>query len=79
MERVDPASAAPMTGMAVAKPRRHWSEFVAFILMAARHYLANRFVLANPRPHRLPSWVGETYVTFVAAGLQDTGNPLPAG
>jgi AcrR family transcriptional regulator len=45
---------------------------LAFILMAARHYLANRFVLANPKPHRLPSWVGETFVTFVAAGLQDS-------
>jgi AcrR family transcriptional regulator len=52
---------------------------LAFILMAARHYLANRFVLANPKPHRLPAWVGETYVKFVAAGLQDTQNQPPAG
>jgi AcrR family transcriptional regulator len=48
---------------------------VAFILMAARHYLANRFVLANPKPHRLPEWVGETYVQFVARGLGTLESP----
>lgn len=47
----------------------HELPVVAFIMMAARHYLANRYVLTTPQPHRLPSWVGETYAEFVAAGL----------
>ncbi|MEO8669471.1 MAG: TetR/AcrR family transcriptional regulator [Bauldia sp.] len=51
---------------------------VAFMLMAARHYLANRFVLANPKPHRLPAWVGESYMHFAATGLGNT-LALPSG
>jgi AcrR family transcriptional regulator len=42
---------------------------VAYIMMAARHYLANRYVLTAQKPHRLPAWVGQTYTAFVAAGL----------
>jgi AcrR family transcriptional regulator len=42
---------------------------LAFTMMAARHYLANRFVLASPSPDRLPSWVANAYIRFVAEGL----------
>jgi AcrR family transcriptional regulator len=53
----------------------HELPVVAFIMMAARHYLANRYVLTTPKPHRLPSWVGETYAEFVAAGLASDDGP----
>jgi len=42
---------------------------LAFTMMAARHYLANRFVLASAAPDRLPSWVADAYIRFVATGL----------
>ena len=47
----------------------HELPVLAFTLMAARHYLANRFVLASASPDRLPSWVANAYIRFVARGL----------
>jgi AcrR family transcriptional regulator len=49
----------------------HELPVLAFTLMAARHYLANRFVLASPQFHPLPAWVGESYAQFVASGLRN--------
>jgi acyl-CoA synthetase (AMP-forming)/AMP-acid ligase II/AcrR family transcriptional regulator len=49
----------------------HELPVLAFTMMAARHYLANRFVLDNPKAHRLPAWVGDAYMRFAAQGLSN--------
>ena len=43
---------------------------LACIFMAARHYLATRYVLATSTPKRIPSWVGNTYIDFLYRGLE---------
>ncbi len=43
---------------------------LAYIFMAARHYLATRYVLSKPTPTRLPSWVADTYVELICRGLE---------
>ena len=42
---------------------------LAFILMAARHYLATRYVLRNNRSKKLPDSVLKEYLDFVHRGL----------
>jgi len=39
--------------------------------MAARHYIATRYVLATPVPKRLPPTLASTYVDFVCRGLSN--------
>jgi AcrR family transcriptional regulator len=43
---------------------------LAYILMAARHYLATRYVVATATPRRLPAALASTYVELVCQGLQ---------
>lgn len=43
---------------------------LAHIFLAARHYLATRYVVAASTPKRLPSWVGVTYVELICRGLE---------
>jgi hypothetical protein len=49
--------------MGAAGVRRTRAAGSGIILMAARRYLANRYVLTAPSPHRLPTWVGDTLLT----------------
>jgi AcrR family transcriptional regulator len=49
---------------------------LACIFLAARHYLASRYVLASSQPKRLPGWVGSTYFDLVCQGLAGP-SPLP--
>ena len=53
---------------------RREMEVVAYILMAARSYLAWRYVRGRPRG--LPEWIAQTYDKFVLYGLK--GQPPPA-
>jgi hypothetical protein len=50
--------------MGAAGVRRTRAAGSGIILMAARRYLANRYVLTAPSPHRLPTWVGDTLLTW---------------
>jgi len=43
---------------------------LAYVFMAARRYLAARFILPGSRPKRLPSWVAESYLDLVSRGLE---------
>jgi len=64
--------------------RRSWAEgelqayeerelpVLAYIFMAARHYLATRYVLATSTPKRLPRWVADTYIELLCRGLEST-------
>jgi len=51
-------------------------EVVVFILLAARSYLALRYLGRTGRKSTLPEWVAETYMKFVRYGLE--GVPPPA-
>ena len=45
-------------------------EVIVFVLMAARSYLALRYVYGNEQNGDLPDWVASTYMKFVRYGLQ---------
>lgn len=45
-------------------------EVIVFILMAARSYLALRYIYGNEQNDDLPDWVAETYMKFVRYGLE---------
>jgi AcrR family transcriptional regulator len=45
-------------------------EVVVFILLAARSYLALRYVDGTERKSTLPEWVARTYMKFVRFGLE---------
>lgn len=45
-------------------------EVVVFILLAARSYLALRYVDGTRRKNTLPEWVAGTYIKFVRYGLE---------
>lgn len=47
----------------------HELPILAFIFMAARHYLSTRYVLAKGGHARLPSYAIDTYLDFVRYGL----------
>ena len=47
----------------------HELPVLAYIFMAARRYLAARYILPGTKPKRLPSWVAESYIDLVARGL----------
>lgn len=49
-------------------------EVIVFVLMAARSYLALRYVYGKEQNGELPHWVANTYMKFVRYGLQ--GVPL---
>lgn len=50
--------------------QEHELELLAYIFMAARHYLATRYVLnADGSPRRLPSWVAGVYGELLQRGL----------
>lgn len=51
-------------------------EVVVYILLAARSYLALRYVVGTKRKSALPEWVAKTYMKFVRYGLE--GVPPPA-
>jgi len=51
-------------------------EVVVFILLAARSYLALRYVAGMKQKSTLPEWVAKTYMKFVRYGLE--GVPPPA-
>ena len=44
---------------------------LAYIFMAARHYIATRYVLATSVPKRLPPTLASTYVDVVCRGLSN--------
>lgn len=50
--------------------KEHELPVLAYIFMAARHYLATRYILATSTPKRLPSWLSTTYVELVCRGLE---------
>ena len=50
-------------------------EVVVFILLAARSYLALRYVSDTGQKRTLPEWVAKTYMKFVRFGLE--GVPAP--
>lgn len=52
-------------------------EVAADLLLAARHYLAMRFVHWGERGHRLPDWVVRAYMRLITGGL-GSSTPLPA-
>ena len=58
--------------MGAAGVRRTRVAGSGIILMAARRYLANSYVLTAPSPHRLPPWVGDTYADLVLHSLQSS-------
>jgi len=43
---------------------------LAYTFMAARQYLARRYVIATAKPRRLPTYVGDTYIELVRRGLE---------
>lgn len=45
-------------------------EVIVYILMAARSYLALRYVYGKERNDELPNWVANTYMKFVRYGLE---------
>lgn len=51
-------------------------EVIVFILMAARSYLALRYVYREGREGSIPDWVVDTYMKFVLYGLE--GAPVSA-
>lgn len=54
-------------------------EVIAFILMAARSYLAWRFVYGAEQREDIPDWVVEAYVKFVREGLSRLRPPADGG
>jgi AcrR family transcriptional regulator len=52
-------------------------EVLAFVLMAARFYLYLRFAKTATGPQPIPDWVVETYMKFIAHGLQGSGSKRP--
>lgn len=54
---------------AMAGFERRELEVVAYILLAARNYLAYRYTYRNGDAGPLPEWVVRTYMRFVAGGL----------
>lgn len=48
-------------------------EVIAFMLMAARSYLAWRFVYGAEQRTDIPDWVVEAYIKFVRDGLSSVG------
>ncbi len=59
-----------------------WSEeeleVVVFILLAARSYLALRYVDGTQQKNTLPEWVAKTYMKFVRYGLEGVPPPSQA-
>jgi AcrR family transcriptional regulator len=53
-------------------------EVVVFILLAARSYLALRYVGGTDQRSTLPEWVAKTYMKFVRFGLQGVPSPSQA-
>lgn len=45
-------------------------EVIVFVLMAARSYLALRYIYGKEQNEDLPDWVASTYMKFVLYGLQ---------
>ncbi len=45
-------------------------EVIVFVLMAARSYLALRYIYGNEQNDDLPDWVANTYMKFVRYGLE---------
>ena len=45
-------------------------EVIVFILMAARSYLALRYIYGNEKNEDLPDWVAKAYMKFVRYGLE---------
>jgi len=54
----------------MAAYEEHEFPTLACIFMAARHYLATRFILSRDGPNRLPASVARTYLDLVRFGLQ---------
>jgi len=50
-------------------------EVVVFILLAARSYLALRYVNGIGQNNTLPEWVAKTYLKFVRYGLEGVPRP----
>ncbi len=50
--------------------KEHELPVLAYVFMAARHYLATRYILVTSTSQRLPSWVSATYVELVCRGLE---------
>ncbi len=53
-------------------------EVVVFILLAARSYLALRYVDGTQQKNTLPEWVAKTYMKFVRYGLEGVPPPSQA-
>ncbi len=55
-------------------------EVIVFVLMAARSYLALRYVYGREQNDDLPDWVAGTYMKFVRYGLEGVppASPTPA-
>jgi len=53
-------------------------EVVVFILLAARSYLALRYVDGTGQKNTLPEWVAKTYMKFVRYGLEGVPPPTQA-
>jgi AcrR family transcriptional regulator len=53
-------------------------EVVVYILLAARSYLALRYVYGKERNDDLPEWVTETYMKFIRYGLEGVPPAPPA-
>lgn len=53
-------------------------EVVVFILLAARSYLALRYVNGTEQKNSLPEWVAKTYMKFVRFGLEGVPPPVRA-
>jgi AcrR family transcriptional regulator len=51
----------------------HELEVLAFVLMAARFYIYLRFAKTPAGPQPIPDWVVDTYMKFIAHGLQGPG------
>jgi AcrR family transcriptional regulator len=43
---------------------------LAFIFMAARHYISTRYILSDKSSGRLPSFISQVYFDFVSRGLR---------